>query len=130
MRVADRWYKRIIRDSKCSDRKNKLPITYPDQYVTTHDLIYMQQEQENKCYHCLVFMNWLERRSSKNGLTLDRRNTQLPHYKDNVCLACKSCNSARYTKEKQLLKRYFNLWYHKTFDIKMAENKRRCSYIV
>lgn len=129
MRVADRWYKRIIRDSKRSDRINNLPVTDPDRYVTSQDLIDMQQQQQNKCYHCLIFMNWLERRSCKHGLTLDRRNTSLPHYKDNVCLACKSCNSARYTKNKQLLKRYFRLWYQNTFDIRMTENKRRCSYI-
>ena len=130
MRVQDRWYYRIIRDSKTSDRLAKRTIEYPDKYVTTLDLVKMQEAQRNRCNYCHVFMYWMQRRKGKTGLTLERFNNALPHYADNCCLACKKCNSQKLDREKGLLKKYFCLWYNKTFGIKIKCTPRRCSYII
>jgi len=128
MRTADRWYFRIIRDSIRCDLKNKFVIDY-SKYVTTPFLQELQNIQQNRCHICLDFMDWIERRSTKNGLTLDRIDNLLPHYKSNVRLCCKSCNSARMSKDKQLLKHYFRKWYKRTFDIQQVFSNRRCSLV-
>jgi hypothetical protein len=128
MRTSDRWYHRIIRDSIRSDLKNKFAVDY-SKYVTTPFLQELQNKQQNLCHICLDFMDWIERRSSKTGLTLDRLDNDLPHYRDNVKLACKSCNSARMSKDKQRLKRCFRRWYKRTFDIPHIFSNRRCSLV-
>ena len=111
MRKADRWYKRIVRDSKYNDRCRGRIINPFLPYIDTASLLESQQAQENKCWYCQCEMNWLERRSSKNGLTLERADNSIPHYKFNCKgLCCKSCNSKRFTTDKGLMKRYFCKW--------------------
>ena len=117
MKHADRWYNRIVRDSRHSDKKKKRTNYTEKNYIDAQRLLELQNEQQNECYYCLGQMNWMERRSSKRGLTVERKNDMLPHIKSNCMLACKSCNSARFTHKRGLLKRYFNLWKRRTFNV-------------
>ena len=110
MRVQDRWYNRIIRDSLKNDRRYGRTICAEIPYINTKSLFEMQTKQQNKCWYCLCEMNWLERRTSKNGLTVERIDNALPHYVSNCTLACKRCNSRKFTFERGLLMRYFSKW--------------------
>ena len=131
MRKQDRWYNRIVRDSRRSDRLAKRLVKDVDRYVTTEDLIKMQQDQRNRCYYCQIFMDWIQRRRGGTGLTLERFNNCLPHYTSNCCLACKACNSKRVSREEGLLKKYFNIWYEKTFGVtRKWQGNRRCSFVI
>ena len=120
---TDRWMYRIVRDCKSSDIKANRSYC-PEDY-----LIYLQETQCNRCFYCDCFMDWLERRKTKTGLTCERRNTKLPHAKFNCVLCCKSCNSKKYNYSKGLMKRYFSKWKHNTFNIVAPRSNRRCSYV-
>ena len=128
MRIYDRYHRRIPRDARSEDRRRKFKVDLPD-YITSEDVIRLQKKQDNRCYHCGIFMNWLERRVSKNGLTLERLDNLLPHVLSNCVLCCKSCNSKKLSPEKSLLTRCFWHWYRKTFEIKMVlDQERRCCF--
>ena len=116
-RTSDLWYNRIPRDSKKSDRLAGRTDYDPQNFITPKYLFHLQTKQKNKCYYCWEELNWMERRSSLNGLTVERLNGRKPHVKPNCVLACKSCNSAKFTREHGLIKRYFTKWRKKTFDI-------------
>jgi len=108
---SDHWYNRIVRDSRYNDRRQNRTINPTIPFINTATLFKMQNEQQNKCLYCLTQLEWLERRSNKKGLTVERRDNRLPHYVSNCMgLACKSCNSKRYSHEKGLLKRYISKW--------------------
>ena len=108
---SDRWYNRIVRDSRYNDRRRNRFIDPSVKYIDRETLLEFQDTQENKCYYCGVQMNWLQRRSGKTGLTLEREKNHLPHYKSNCLgLCCKSCNCKRYQREHGLLVRYFTKW--------------------
>ncbi len=110
-READAWYNRIVRDSRHNDRRKNRPINPNIPFIDTATLFKFQNIQQNKCLYCQIEMEWLERRSNKKGLTLERADNSLPHYTSNCKgLACKSCNSKQYSHEKGLLKRYFSKW--------------------
>ena len=128
MRYVDRWYFRCVRDSRSMDLAANRLVNDKD-YISTKKLIALQKEQLNRCYYCNIFMNWIERRKSRNGLTIERLRTDLPHISTNCVLACKSCNSRRYSREKGLLKRYFSIWRDRTFDIRYTPTRRTCSYV-
>ena len=115
MKNADRWYNRIVRDSRHSDKKKRRTNYEEADFIDADRLLELQNEQENKCYYCFEALNWMERRSSKQGLTVERLDDFLPHIKSNCVLACKSCNSARFTHKRGLLKRYFSMWKKSTF---------------
>jgi len=130
---CDNWYNRIVRDSRYNDRRQKRVIDPRIPFINSVTLFKMQNDQQNKCYYCLTEMEWLERRSNKKGLTVERADNRLPHYISNCLgLACKSCNSKQYTHEKGLIKRYFSKWkdfalnVHVTFD---CDDTRCPSYI-
>ena len=128
MRVSDRYYNRIIRDSKTSDKKQHFRIG--DTYITAADILRMQNEQQNRCAYCGIFLNWLERRRNRDGLTVERLDTSRPHEVDNCCLVCKRCNSKRMTPEKKILTKYFYRWYRATFDFpSYVETNRVCSFL-
>ena len=130
MRKADRWYNRIVRDSKHNDKRQGREIKPTLPYIDTNTLLEFQQLQQNKCYYCQCEMNWMERRSSKNGLTLERDNNALPHYKTNcVGLCCKSCNSKKYSTDKGLLKRYFCKWRDLALGIHYKHELRSACYM-
>jgi hypothetical protein len=129
MRIQDRWYNRIPRDSKQSDIKAHRPFD-PAKFITTSQLKALQIKQENICFHCEGFMDWIERRGTKNGLTVERLDNRYPHHVDNVVLCCKSCNSQKLNEKKHLLKKYFRRWYHKVFTVRPnLQSQRRCSFI-
>ena len=108
---GDRWYNRIVRDSRYNDRMRNRTIDPEIPFITSNDLQTFQTDQQNRCLYCYCFMNWLERRSCKQGLTLERRNNRLPHYKNNCKgLVCKSCNSRQMNHEQILLRKYFGKW--------------------
>ena len=110
-RESDNWYNRIVRDSRYNDRRKNRTIDPTIPFINSATLFRMQNDQQNKCLYCLTQMEWLERRSNKKGLTVERSDNRLPHYISNCLgLACKSCNSKQYTHEKGLLKRYFSKW--------------------
>ena len=129
MRVIDRWYFRVVRDSKTSDRNSGRRFD-ETLYVTTKDLIKMQEEQENRCYYCQKFMDWISRRGV-HGLTLERLNNDLPHHRTNCVLCCKSCNSQKMTPEQGVLKRTASLekYYLHEDDYRTNFTNRRCSLI-
>ena len=113
MRTADRWYNRIVRDSRYNDRCAGRIIDTRIPYINTKVLFEFQNRQENKCYYCYVSLNWLERRTCKQGLTLERIDNKIPHYISNCRgLCCKSCNSRRYTRDQGMLRHYFSKWKH------------------
>ena len=128
MRLQDRWMYRIPRDSKASDKRRRRQFKVED-FITTTVLEQLQTRQRNRCWYCDEFMDWLERRSTKTGLTVERKDTNLAHVVDNCVLCCKSCNSRKYSREKGLLKRYFSKWYNKTFEIRQPMTNRRCSFV-
>jgi len=128
MKKKDRWMFRIVRDCKASDIKARREYV-PEGFINTKYLEYLQQKQCNRCFYCDCFMNWLERRKNKTGLTCERRNNKLSHLASNCVLCCKSCNSKKYSYEKGLMKRYFSKWYNRTFNIVAPRSNRRCSYI-
>ena len=109
MRIQDRWYNRIIRDSIRNDKKAGRDITQ-EPYINSETLLHLQNEQQNKCYYCLCDMQWMERRSSKDGLTVERADNNKAHFISNCSLCCKRCNSRKFSKEKGLLMRYFSKW--------------------
>ena len=85
--------------------------------------------QQNRCYHCGVFMNWMNRQA-RNGLTCERLDTALPHHKDNCVLCCFRCNNRKLSKDKALLLRYFRKWYCKTFDVEQTTDSERRPQLV
>lgn len=113
---SDRWYNRIVRDSRYNDRKAGRVIDPTRKFISTKRLFTLQENQANLCYYCQANMAHTNRRSNPNGLTLERLNNGYPHYEDNCVLCCKSCNSKRYSREVGLLKRYFSIWKHKALD--------------
>ena len=128
MRVNDRWYFRAVRDSKTSDR-NAGRLFNDEEYIKTLDLIDMQETQENRCYYCQKFMDWISRRGI-NGLTVERLNNALPHYTSNCVLACKSCNSKKYDRNRGLLTRYFTKWRDIALDVRVKQTGgRSASYV-
>ena len=108
---SDNWYNRIPRDSRYNDKHMNRWIDESIPFINSAALFKMQNRQQNKCMYCLTQMEWLERRSNKKGLTVERGDNRVPHYLSNcIGLACKSCNSKKFSKEKGLLKRYFSKW--------------------
>jgi len=108
---SDRWYKRIVRDSRYNDRRMKRYINPNIKYIDTETLLYYQNKQQNRCYYCQKQMNWLQRRKGQDGLTLEREKNYLPHYiKNCLGLCCKSCNSKTMSREHGLLVRYSQIW--------------------
>ena len=131
MRESDKWFNRIVRDSRYNDRRQDRYISPEHEYIDTETLLFLQQHQQNKCYYCQCQMNWLERRISKNGLTVERQNNDLPHYKSNcVGLCCKSCNSKRYSREHGLLLRYFTIWKKAALDVQVSVHGDRSACFV
>ena len=123
---CDKWFNRIVRDSKHNDKARKRKIDPEQPYIDTKTLLGFQDKQENKCYYCQVMMNWLERRKSKNGLTLEREKNHLPHYTSNCLgLVCKSCNSKRYDRERGLLTRYFTKWRDLALNVHVKQDDGR-----
>ena len=131
-READNWYNRIVRDSRYNDRRAGRHIDPRIPFIDSHTLFEMQNLQQNRCYYCTHQMNWLERRTAKNGLTLERRDNNLPHYNSNcLALCCKSCNSKRYSRDIGLLHRYFSKWKRATFDVLVkVDDDRRCAFVI
>ena len=131
MRTGDRWYKRIVRDSRYNDRMRDRTIDPTRPYIDSQTLIDFQNEQQNLCYYCQTPMNWIQRRSGKTGLTLERKNNRVPHYKSNCLgLCCKSCNSKRYTRERGLLMRYFQKWKSIALDVRVQTDDPRAQSFV
>ena len=131
MRTADRWYNRIVRDSRYNDRIRKRFIDPTIPFIDSKTLFKMQNSQQNRCYYCQVQMEWLERRSNKKGLTVERADNSQPHYIRNCLgLACKSCNSKRFDQETGLLKRYFSKWKDFALNVHVkVDGTRSPSYI-
>ena len=130
LRESDNWYNRIVRDSRYNDKKANRQIDPAVAYVTTPDLLNLQNEQQNQCYYCWEGMGWMERSRNPCGLTLERLNNNLPHYKTNCVLACKRCNSRRYSKNRGLLMRYFKKWKALTFDpVVQFQSSRSPNYV-
>ena len=128
MRIGDRWAKRIVRDSKQADIIGGRPIR-PVDFVDSDFLEGLQIDQDNRCYHCGIFMDWIKR-CHRPGLTLERLDDNEAHHKSNCVLACKSCNSRKLSKEKSLMLRYFRKWYRATFDVvPQFTNERRCTFV-
>ena len=108
---SDNWYNRIVRDSRYNDRRRNRTIDPQIPFINSATLFKMQNAQQNRCLYCLTQMEWMERRSNKKGLTVERGDNRLPHYISNcIGLACKSCNSKQYSHENGLLMRYFSKW--------------------
>ena len=123
---ADRWYNRIVRDSKYNDRQRGRLIDPTIEYINSKTLIEFQNTQENRCYYCAVQMNWLQRRKGKIGLTLEREKNHLPHYKSNCLgLCCKRCNCRRFTHDQGLLMRYFTKWKIRALDVHVLTTGNR-----
>ena len=130
-READNWYNRIVRDSKYNDTRKKRAIDVQIPYIDSKTLFKFQNAQQNKCYYCQVQMEWMERRSNKKGLTLERANNNVPHYITNCLgLACKSCNSKKKSREKGLLKRYFAKWKHLALDVTVTVDGERSPSLI
>ena len=129
MRISDRWYNRICRDAKYNDRKSCRVIDSTIPYITTTRLFELQNKQQNKCYYCFSNMCWYERKRNPLGLTLERLDNSLPHYESNCVLACKHCNSKRFTPEKGLLHRYFTKWRRLALDVQVqVDDDRRAGF--
>jgi DNA-directed RNA polymerase subunit RPC12/RpoP len=128
MRIGDRWSKRIVRDSRQADLLAGRPIRDQD-FVNSEFLESLQVSQENRCYHCGIFMDWIKR-NHRPGLTLERLDNEQAHHKNVCVLACKSCNSRKLSKEKSMLLRYFRKWYRATFDVRpqFIKDNRRCTF--
>ena len=127
----DRWYYRIVRDSRCTDLKKKRGIDEVTPYVDVDYLFELQNRQQNKCWYCATNMNWMERRTCKEGLTLERKDNTKPHYKSNCVLCCKSCNSKRYDTNTGLMKRYFSKWKNAALDVHvLVDGQRRSSFVM
>ena len=111
MRESDKWFHRIVRDSRYNDRKAGREIDPKIPFICSKVLFEMQNVQQNRCWYCLEGMSWMERSRNLRGLTVERSDNSLPHYTSNCKgLVCKSCNSKRYTTERGILKRYFSKW--------------------
>ena len=128
---SDIWYNRIVRDSRYNDRRKNRTIDPRIPFINSTTLFKMQNMQQNRCLYCLTQMEWLERRSNKKGLTVERGDNRLPHYISNcVGLACKSCNSKQYSHKKGLLMRYFSKWKDIALNVHVqVDDPRSPSYI-
>ena len=128
---SDKWFNRIIRDSRYNDGRQNRYISPDIQYIDTPTLLHFQQDQQNMCYYCQCQMNHLERRKSKNGLTLEREDNRLAHYKTNCLgLCCKSCNSKKYSRERGLLRRYFTKWRNLALNVRVKTDGARSACFV
>ena len=105
MRRGDQWQKRIPRDCLATDRR-KCRQFIREKMVDTAWCERQIDLQQNMCYHCGTFMNWINRQTT-NGLTCERLDTSLPHHKSNCVLCCFRCNNRKLSKERSLLLRYF-----------------------
>lgn len=130
MRVSDRWHFRIARDSRYNDNQKGRTIDPTIEYITPKYLQSLQKKQQNLCHYCQTPMNWLRRRDRKNGLTVERSDNNLAHYRSNCkSLCCKSCNSRRLSYENGLLLRYFSKWKNLVFDSNVyVQSERRPGY--
>ena len=130
-RESDKWFNRIVRDSRYNDRCRGRVIDPTKKFITTEALLAFQQAQQNKCWYCMTELQWLERRSNPAGLTLERRDNTIPHYTSNcIGLCCKRCNSKRICREKGLLMHYFNLWKHRALTVRVQhDDTRSASYV-
>ena len=126
-RLHDRWQKRILRDSKRADKIARRPVIEAE-FLTEPWCNEQQTKQQNLCYHCEGFMDWIKR-NKKTGLTAERLDNSLPHHRSNCVLACKSCNSRKLNYKQHLLRKYFFRWYRHVFDVKQQFTNRRCSLV-
>ena len=128
---SDNWYNRIVRDSRYNDRRRNRTIDPQIPFINSATLFKMQNAQQNRCLYCLTQMEWMERRSNKKGLTVERGDNRLPHYISNcIGLACKSCNSKQYSHENGLLMRYFSKWKDIALNVHVqVDDPRSPSYI-
>ena len=125
MRISDRWYNRISRDARYNDGKAGRVIDPNIIFITTRRLLELQNEQQNKCYYCQSNMCWIERKRNPLGLTLERLDNSLPHYEANCVLACKHCNSKKFTPDQGLLRRYFTKWKNIALDVRVQSSGDR-----
>ena len=85
-----RWAHRMVCHSRDADKKRKRPVDSED-YITPSFLEMIRRLQHNSCKYCGTGMQD-ENRREPNGLTVERFHNDLPHLKQNVCLACYRCN--------------------------------------
>ena len=80
------WAYRVIAASKRYDKVNNIFFELNESDVTT-----MAQQQEMKCHYCEQLMQ-TEKRTERDGCTVDRLDGNLGHTRDNCVLSCRLCN--------------------------------------
>lgn len=80
----------LIRSCKYIERKKKIICT-----IIKDDLIEMYNNQYKKCYYCKITMNTDIGDKICNQISIDRKDSNLGHTKDNCVLTCLFCNLAK-----------------------------------
>ena len=123
-RVSDDWCHRIPRDCRAMDRKKRRNYN-PDKMVDMKWCYQQRAAQEGLCWYCDVFMDVINRRSNKIGLTVERLDSAKPHERHNCVFACKSCNSKKKHRNADLLKELAAKWTQKKKDAKRRNRGAR-----
>jgi hypothetical protein len=90
----DNWWVSCISGSKYNDKKYE---RYDKKnYIDKDFLLNQREEQNNKCIYCECLMNNRGKTRTKKTLTIERKDNDLGHNKDNCVLACWGCNRKRH----------------------------------
>ena len=90
------WFKKMIEGSKRKDIKMNRFNAAKNYFISEEFLTYQRKFQQNKCYHCGIFMQ-SDQRKQNDGLTVERLDNAIGHTKSNCVLACYPCNIHRLT---------------------------------
>lgn len=98
----------LVGNHRCGDISKGL--YNKENHITTKYLRSLKEHAGDRCYHCNTELDWCNsgdvRRNDQP--TLQRKNNQVGHTKDNVCFACFECNVKKRAEHKELLLERFD----------------------
>ena len=97
----------LVGNHRCGDMSKGL---YNKQnHITTKYLVSLKEQSGKNCYHCGIELDWCNSGDTRRNdqPTLQRKNNQVGHTKDNVVFACFNCNVKRRMENREMLLQLF-----------------------
>ena len=91
------WSNRMVRNSRHADKRAGRAESSLE-YITPGRILDMLTMQNGLCYYCDVVMTYglgVDRRQTREAVTIERIANDIGHVVENVVLACCNCNALR-----------------------------------